>query len=95
MNRSAATPALDPASLVTVKRFLLRLGLLATFALILNRQPATTFIGLIDLAAVLTCVCALFARDRPGRGPLNQWDEALALFGVRCLVLGARAFLGP
>ncbi|MDB5363250.1 MAG: hypothetical protein JWO51_4547 [Rhodospirillales bacterium] len=45
MNRSVATPALDPASLVTVKRFLLRLGLLASFALILNRQPGSAFFG--------------------------------------------------
>jgi hypothetical protein len=81
--------ALDPASAVTLKRFLLRLGMLTMFALLLKQQMASSFIGLIDLAAIFTCACAIFSKDPAGRGPLNQWDEALALFGVRCLVAGA------
>jgi len=79
---------LDPASAVTLKRFLLRVGLLGTFAVLLSRRPGGSFIGMIDLAAIITCACAVFARDPMGKGPLNQWDEALALFGLRCLVAG-------
>ena len=82
------TARLDPASAVTLKRFLLRVGLLGTFAVLLSRRPGGSFIGMVDLAAIITCACALFARDPAGRGPLNQWDEALALFGIRCLGVG-------
>jgi hypothetical protein len=83
------TAMIDPASAVTLKRFLLRVGLLALFAALLSRQPVGSFIGMIDVAAIVTGACAVFAQDPAGRGPLNQWDEALALLGVRCLVAGA------
>jgi hypothetical protein len=79
---------LDPASRVTLKRFALRVALLGLFAVALSRQPAASFLGTIDLAAIITCACALFAGDAVGRGPLNQWDEALALLGLRCLMMG-------
>ncbi len=80
---------LDPASVLTLKRFLLRVGLLAGFATVLGRQPGASFIGMIDLASIITCVCAAFAKNPVGHGPLNQWDEAMALLGVRCLVAAA------
>jgi hypothetical protein len=79
--------AIDPASALTLKRFLMRVGLLAAFAALLSRQPGATFVGMIDLAAVITGVCAVVAKNPIGRGPLNQWDEAVALLGVRCLVV--------
>jgi len=84
--------AIDPASAQTLKRFLLRVGLLAGFAALLSHQPGHTFIGMIDLAAIVTCACAVFAGDRVAKGPLNQWDEALALLGVRCLAAGMGLF---
>ena len=40
---------LDPASAVTLKRFLLRVGLLGTFAVLLSRRPGGSFVGMIDL----------------------------------------------
>lgn len=79
--------AIDPASALTLKRFLLRIGLLAGFAVLLGRQPGASFIGMIDLASIITCVGAAFAKNPVGRGPLNQWDEAMALLGVRCMAV--------
>lgn len=84
--REVAAAAIDPASAATLKRFLLRVGLLALFDLALNRQPVGSFIAMMDVAAIFTGACAVFSGEPAGRGPLNQWDEALALFGVRCLV---------
>jgi len=78
--------AIDPASALTLKRFLMRVGLLAAFAALLSRQPGATFVGMIDLAAIITAACAVVAGNPIARGPLNQWDEAVALLGVRCLV---------
>ena len=76
---------MNPASALTLKRFLMRVALLGAFAALLGRQPGHTFIGMIDLAAVVTSVCAVFCGEPVARGPLNQWDEAVALLGVRCL----------
>jgi hypothetical protein len=82
-----AAPAslIDPASATAVRRFLLRLGLLTLFDLAAGRDQLHVFVGMVDMAWIFTCVCAIFTRDLMGGGPLNQWDEALAFFGLRCI----------
>jgi hypothetical protein len=75
---------IDAASKRTLQRFGLRLGLLALFDMAGGRNELHTFIAMVDMAALFTCACAIFSKEKPGRGSLNQWDEALAMFGVRC-----------
>ena len=82
---AASAEVIDPVSAALLRRFLVRLGLFLLFDLLAGRDQLHVLIGMLDLAAIFTCACAVFTREPMGRGPLNQWDEALAFFALRCL----------
>ena len=85
MRLAAAAEVIDPVSAALLRRFLVRLGLFLLFDLLAGRDQLHVLMGMLDLAAIFICACAVFAREPMGRGPLNQWDEALGFFALRCL----------
>ncbi|HEV2677979.1 MAG TPA: hypothetical protein VGV37_25835 [Aliidongia sp.] len=91
MRLAESAGPVDPVSATALRRFLLRLGLFALFAALAGHDRLHVFIGMADLAAIFTCVGALFTRAPMGRGPLNPWDEALAFFALRCLAAATLA----
>jgi len=82
---AARTHSLDPASALVLRRFLVRLGCLLLLDLCASQQPLRALVGMADMAALFTGACAVFGCDPTGSGPINQWDEALAFLGIRCL----------
>ena len=68
------------------RRVIVRFGLkLAVFSFVCGFQVASggpnLFFDLAFLAALLSLVLAVHARERPMVGSLNHWDEAL-VFGL-------------
>ena len=77
---------LDPASRLTVKRFLCTLVLFLVWAQVPTARPPAVNMALMALcAAAIEAVLALFSRQS-FRGPsLNRWDVAVAFIGVYCI----------
>lgn len=84
-----AGAALDPASRAVARWFALRLGMLASFALLPCLAGARSLhdgAGLLSFAcslggtiSMLTAACR---RQPMGQGPLNAWDESLAFIAA-------------
>ena len=82
--------ALDSASQLTCRRFLMTLALLTIWSAVLS--PRAVFAGAALLSsgcAALTFVVALLSRERFCGPSLNRWDEPIAFsavyFGARFL----------
>jgi hypothetical protein len=77
---------LDPASRLTVKRFLCTLVLFLVWAQVPTARTAAVNMALMALfAAAIEAVLAVFSREM-FRGPsLNRWDVAAAFVGVYCV----------
>jgi len=72
------------------RRVIVRFGLkLAVFSFVCGFQVVSggpnLFFDLAFLAALLSIVLALHARERPMGRVLNHWDEALVFGWVSCL----------
>ena len=78
--------ALDPPSLLTCRRFVLTVALLAVWSVALS--PGRVFAAAALLSsgcAVVTALVALLRRERFWGPSLNRWDEAAALLAVQCV----------
>jgi hypothetical protein len=76
----------DPASWLTVKRFLCTLVLFAAFAGVARSHAFAA--ALAVMAAAAACVeslIALLTGERPLAPTLNRWDVSLAFFAVHAL----------
>jgi len=72
--------ALDPASLLTCRRFLLTVALLMIWSATLAPQAVFAAMALLSSGcATLSALVALLRRERFSGPSLNRWDEAAAL----------------
>lgn len=88
----AAPGGLDPASRRTLVRVGYRLGTVSFLVLwpyLFGSRLLATALDLLSafgaLAGLFCMVVALLLREKPGRGALGHWDEALVYFAVNQL----------
>src|ERR1044071_4296813 len=79
---------IDPGSVYVLKRFALKVAILCAFAFPQVKAPwgfpgAVTILALFS--GLLSALLAVYWRERPRRGPLNYWDEAVAFLGIAAL----------
>jgi hypothetical protein len=77
---------LDPASRLSIKRFLCTLVLFLVWAQVPSGRPPSVNMALMALCATaIEAALALFSRERLPGPSLNRWDIALAFLGVYCV----------
>ena len=82
----ATAPLLDPASRLTLRRFLVTLALFLVWAHVPTaRSPALNMALMALLAATTEALLAVFSREIFRAPSLNRWDVAVAFVGVYCI----------
>jgi hypothetical protein len=82
----ALASLLDPASRLSIKRFLCTLALFLVWAQVPTaRSPAVNMALMALCAAAIEAVLALLSRESCPGPSLNRWDIAAAFVAVFCI----------